>query len=285
MKPSHAEGRARRGGRDDVTGARPRRLPWAYRLAALLLRRPLLLLTRRDWRGVENIPRQGGFVVSPNHISYADPLPFAHFLFDNGRETYFLAKDSLFDIPVVGMILRRSGQIPVYRNSVAATDAYRAAVDGVRAGKALGIFPEGTITRDPDLWPMRGKTGAARVALETRCPLIPVAQWGAQEILPPYAHRPSLFPRKTMHVIAGPPVDLSDLYDRPLDTRTLREATDRLMDRITELLEEIRGERSPHERFDPRRHGLTEYGDPHRGDDVGGPSPSGRSGSVEEEPS
>ena len=252
-----------------MTGARPRRLPWAYRFAALLLRRPLLLLTKRDWRGVENLPKEGGFVVSPNHISYADPLPFAHYLFDNGRATYFLAKDSLFTIPFVGMILRRSGQIPVYRNSAAATDAYRAAVEGVRAGKALGIFPEGTITRDPDLWPMRGKTGAARVALETRCPLIPVAQWGAHEILSPYGHRPSLFPRKTMHVIAGPPVDLSDLYDRPIDTKTLREATDRLMDRITGLLEEIRGEKSPHERFDPRQHGVPEIGHPIKHDDIG----------------
>lgn len=109
---------------------------------------------------------------------------------------------------------------------------------------------------------MRGKTGAARVALETRCPLIPVAQWGAQEILSPYGHRPSLFPRKTMHMYAGPPVDLSDLYDRPIDTKVLREATDRLMDRITGLLEEIRGEKRPDERFDPRQHGVPEIGDP-----------------------
>ncbi len=247
----------------------PEGLPWAYRFFALLLRPALMALTKRVWSGAEHLPREGGFVVSPNHISYADPLPFAHFMFDNGREPYFLAKDSVFRIRGFGWLLRKAGQIPVYRNSRAAADAFRAAVEGVRAGKAVAIFPEGTITRDPDLWPMRGKTGAARVALETRCPLIPVAQWGAQEILSPYGHRPSLLPRKTMRVSAGPPVDLADLYGRPIDADVLRDATDRLMDRITDLLEEVRGEQRPAERFDPRLHGVPEIGDPLRHEDIG----------------
>ncbi len=132
----------------------------------------------------------------------------------------------------------------------------------MRAGKSPRIFPEGTITRDPDLWPMRGKTGAARVALETRCPLIPVAQWGAQEILSPYGHRPSLFPRKTMQMYAGPPVDLRTSTTVRSTRRHSREATDRLMDRITELLEVVRDEKRPIERFDPRSHGVPEIGDP-----------------------
>jgi 1-acyl-sn-glycerol-3-phosphate acyltransferase len=245
----------------------------AYRFAAFALRPLLMVLTKRDWRGVEHLPAKGGFVVSPNHISYIDPLIFAHFMYDSRREAYFLAKESLFSIPFVGWVIRRAGQIPVYRNSLAAAKAYRAAVAAVREGKAVAIFPEGTITRDPDLWPMRGKTGAARVALETRCPLIPVAQWGPEEILSPYGHRLKLFPRKTMQLRAGPPVDLSDLYDRPIDTRTLREATDRLMDRITELLEDIRGEHVEHERFDPRRHGVPEIGDPMRQHEIGGSKP------------
>lgn len=254
-----------------TAGARSRRLPWAYRFVAFMLRPLLMGLTKRDWRGLENLPAEGGFVVSPNHISYADPLVFAHFMFDSGREAYFLGKDSLFGIPVVGWLLKKCGQIPVYRDSVAAADAYRAAVEAVRAGKAVGIFPEGTLTRDPDLWPMRGKTGAARVALETRCPLIPVAQWGAQEILPPYGHRPSVLPRKTVRMYAGPPVDLSDLYGRPIDTKVLREATDRLMESITVLLEVLREEKRPAEGFDPRRRGLPETVDPLPQHDVGRP--------------
>ena len=258
-----------------MSGARRHRLPFEYRMAALVLRPLLMVLTKRDWRGLENLPREGGFVVSTNHISYADPLVFAHFMYDSGREAYFLGKESIFTIPVVGWVLRRAGQIPVYRNSSAAATAYRAAVAAVREGKAVGIFPEGTITRDPDLWPMRGKTGAARVALETQCPLVPVAQWGAQEILSPYGRRVHLFPRKTMRMYAGPPVDLSDLYGKPIDTLVLREATDRLMDRITELLEVLRGEKAVHERFDPRRHGVPEIGNPMRHDDIGRPAPDG----------
>jgi 1-acyl-sn-glycerol-3-phosphate acyltransferase len=252
-----------------ASSATSARLPLAYRIVALLLRPLLMLLTKRDWRGAEHLPAEGGFVVSPNHISYADPLPFAHFMFDNGRPAFFLAKESVFRVRGVGWVLRRAGQIPVYRNSLAAADAFRAAVAAVQAGKPVAIFPEGTITRDPDLWPMRGKTGAARVALETRCPLVPVAQWGAQEVLSPYGKRLSLLPRRTMTMVAGPPVDLSDLYDRHLDAAVLREATDRLMTRVTELLEGIRQEQAPSERFDPRAHGVPEVGDPLRHEDIG----------------
>jgi 1-acyl-sn-glycerol-3-phosphate acyltransferase len=256
-----------------VIAARTAKVPLSYRCIAWILRPLLMVLTKRDWRGVENLPKEGGFVVSVNHISYVDPLVFAHFMYDADRATFFLGKESIFKLPVVGWALRRSGQIPVYRNSLKAADAYRAAVEAVHAGKPVGIFPEGTITRDPDLWPMRGKTGAARVALETRCPLVPVAQWGAQEILSPYGHRPRLFPRRTMQMYAGTPVDLSDLHERPIDAATLRIATDRLMDRITELLEVLRGEQSTHGRFDPREHGVPEVGDPLRHKDIGRPEP------------
>jgi 1-acyl-sn-glycerol-3-phosphate acyltransferase len=100
---------------------------------------------------------------------------------------------------------------------------------------------------------MGGKTGAARIALATGCPVIPLAQWGAQDILPRYGKVPHLLGRKTSHVWAGPPVDLTDLLGKPSDAATLRNATDRIMDDITGLLEQIRGETRPTERFDPRR--------------------------------
>ena len=244
---------------------RPRtRLPLAYRFAAGLLRPLMMLLTRHDWRGAENLPAAGGFVVSPNHISYADPLAFAHFLYDNGHPPYFLAKEGVFRIPLIGRILRGADQIPVYRGTSQAVEAFRAAVVAIGDGKCVPIFPEGTLTRDPDLWPMTGRTGAARVALTTQCPVIPVAQWGPQELLAPYGRRPHLFPRKTMHVWAGPAVDLSDLYGRPLDRATLQEATDRIVAAITEQLELIRGEKAPARRFDPRTAGVPETGNPRR---------------------
>ena len=245
---------------DNVTARGRRQLPFAYRVVVRLLRPLLMVLTRRDWHGAENLPATGGFVVAPNHLSHVDPLVFAHFLVDNGHPPYFLGKEGVFRVPVVGAILRGAQQIPVYRNTGQAADAFRAAVAAIHEGKCVGVYPEGTLTRDPDLWPMVGKTGAARIALATKCPVIPVAQWGPQTILEPYSKRPRIFPRKTMHVTAGPPVDLSDLYDKPLTGALLREATDRIMAAVTVELEKIRGEQAPAERFDSRKHGLPPTG-------------------------
>lgn len=241
-----------------------RALPFAYRFAVAILRPLLMVLTKRDWRGAEHLPTSGGFVAAPNHLSYVDPLTFAHFLVDNGHPPFFLGKEGVFRIPVVGAILRGAEQIPVYRNTGQAADAFRAAVAAVESGKCVAVYPEGTLTRDPDTWPMVGKTGAARIALATRCPVIPVAQWGPQEMLAPYGKRLRLFPRKTMHLTAGPPVDLSDLYDQPVTGALLREATDRIMAAITAELETIRGAKAPAERFDSRKHGLPETGNFHR---------------------
>ena len=243
-------------------GTRP--LPFAYRFVVAILRPLLMVITKRDWQGVENLPASGGFVVAPNHLSYVDPLAFAHFLVDNDRPPFFLGKEGVFRIPVVGAILRGAEQIPVYRNTGQAADAFRAAVAAVESGKCVAVYPEGTLTRDPDTWPMVGKTGAARIALATRCPVIPVAQWGPQELLEPYGKRLRILPRKTMHVRAGRPVDLSDLYDKPVTGALLREATDRIMAAITTELETIRGTKAPAERFDSRKHGLPETGNFHR---------------------
>jgi 1-acyl-sn-glycerol-3-phosphate acyltransferase len=223
-----------------------------------------MVLTRRDWRGAEHLPASGGFVVTPNHLSHVDPLTFAHFMLDNGRPAYFLGKESVFRVPVVGAIVRGAQQIPVYRNTGRAVDAYRAAVAAVQEGKCVGVYPEATLTRDPGLWPMVGKTGAARIALTTRCPVVPVAQWGPQELLAPYSKKVRLFPRRTMHVLAGPPVDLSDLYDRPQNAEVLREATARIMAAITAQLEQLRGEKAPATRFDARAEGLPPTGNFHK---------------------
>ena len=236
--------------------------PLGYRFAIRVLRPLLVLLTRREWSGAEHLPTDGGWVVVTNHTSHVDPLVFAHFLVDHGYAPRFLGKSEVFAVPFVGSVLRSADQIPVYRETGRAADAYRAAVAAVRAGKCVAIYPDGTLTRDPDLWPMRGKTGAARVALETRCPVVPVATWGPHELLPPYAKRPRLFPRHRMVVRAGPPVDLGDLHDRPVTTEVLTEATDRIVAAVTSLLEDVRGEKAPAVRFDPRRAGLSTKGRP-----------------------
>ncbi|WP_443089397.1 lysophospholipid acyltransferase family protein [Yinghuangia sp. ASG 101] len=222
-----------------------RRIGFWYRVVVVVVKPLLLLFTKRDWRGMEHIPAQGGFVTAVNHISYVDPLTYAHFQYESGREAHFLAKSSLFRIPVVGRIIRGAGQIPVFRDSADAALAFRSAVEAVNRGDCVAVYPEGTITRDKALWPMSGKTGAARIALTTGAPVIPIAQWGAQDILPPYGKRPRLFPRKTMKVIAGPPVDLDEFRGRDLTAEVLRGATDRIMDAVTELLSKLREEPAP----------------------------------------
>jgi 1-acyl-sn-glycerol-3-phosphate acyltransferase len=241
-----------------------RQLPRSYRGIATLLRALMMTMTRRDWKGAQNFPSTGGFVVCPNHISYVDPFAFAHFLYDNGHPPFFLAKSEVFAIPVLGRLLTAAQQIPVRRGTNQAVQAFSAAVAAVRDGKCVPIFPEGTLTRDPQMWPMTSRTGAARVALTTRCPVIPVAQWGPQEILKPYARAVHLFPRKTMRMLAGPSVDLADLYDQPLDSVTLNEATARILDAITRQLETLRGEKAPAVRFDSRAAGVAETGNPRR---------------------
>lgn len=249
-----------------------RRIGFWYRVAVVLLRRPLMVLTKREWQGTEHLGR-GGIVVCPNHVSHIDPLVFAHFLYDNGRLPRFLAKSGLFKVFFVGSVLRGAQQIPVYRESTDAARAYSAAVDAVRRGECVAIYPEATLTRDPGLWPMMGKTGAARVALATGAPVIPVAQWGPQDVLAPYGKRLRFFPRRTMQVRAGPPVDLREFMGRDIDAVLLRAVTEKIMVAITELLEQIRGERAPAVRFDPRREGRPVTGNPDR---APRPDPEGR---------
>lgn len=239
------------------------KLGFWYRFVVAIVRPVLMVFTRRDWHGAEHLPPVGtGVVVSPNHVSYADPLTFAHFLWDNGRAPRYLAKEGVFRIPVLGRIIAACGQIPVYRESRDAAQSFSAAVRAIEQGECVGIYPEGTITRDPNLWPMLGKTGAARVALQTGCDVIPIAQWGPQHLLAPYSKRPQLFPRKTMHVSAGPPVDLDDLRDQPITPELLHEASDRILDAITAQLAKLRGEVPPDTRFDPRKAGLPPTGNP-----------------------
>ncbi|MEO3977265.1 lysophospholipid acyltransferase family protein [Streptomyces sp. CAU 1734] len=231
-----------------------RRIGFWYRLAAVIAKPPLLLLFKRDWRGMEHIPADGGFITAVNHNSYLDPLSYAHFQYNTGRVPRLLAKAALFRTPFVGMMLRGTGQIPVYRETTDALDAFRAAVAAIERGECVAFYPEGTITRDPDMWPMAGKTGAARIALQTRVPVIPVAQWGANLAMPPYAKEKKLrlFPRKTLIVQAGPPVDLSRFYDREPTPEVLREATEVIMAEITALLEDVRGEKAPPRPYDHR---------------------------------
>lgn len=228
---------------------------WPFTLGAVILKPLFFLSTKPDWIDGLKIPASGGCVVVINHLSHIDPLTAAVFTHDHGRLPRYLAKSGLFRNPFLGYFLRSAGQIPVERASASAAGAYAAAVQAVRAGECIVIYPEGTITRDPALWPMSGKSGAARIALETRCPVVPIGQWGAQDLLAPYARRPDLFPRKTIRIRVGDPVELSDLEDMPRTVEVLTEATERIMSAITSIVEDLRGETAPVERFDMKRAG------------------------------
>jgi len=221
-----------------------------YRTAEAILWPPMVTLTRHRWAGQQHLGRHGrGVVLGVNHISWVDPLVIAYFLHESGRPPRFMAKQSLFEVPLLGKLVDSTGQIPVSRD-VDPAAALGPAGDAVRAGECLVVYPEGTITRDPGLWPMKGRTGALRVALETGAPLIPVAQWGAQEIMAPYSKRIDVSGRKLLQVAAGPAVDIDDLRGVPLTREHLEEGTERLMAAITALLAGIRGEQAPPQRLD-----------------------------------
>jgi 1-acyl-sn-glycerol-3-phosphate acyltransferase len=240
---------------------------WAWYLAVPIVKPVLLATTTHEWIGGENIPESGGFILALNHVSHVDPLTAAHIVYDHGRLPRYLAKSGLFKNKALGFFLSAAGQIPVERLSRNAVGAYDAAVAAVRGGECVVVYPEGTITRDPDGWPMTGKSGAARIALETGCPVIPVGQWGAQQLLAPYAKKPDLFPRKKIRMRVGRPVDLADLQAKPRTAAVTQEATDRIMAAITALVEEIRGEQAPAERFDMRKAGVRQIGNPKKSRD------------------
>jgi 1-acyl-sn-glycerol-3-phosphate acyltransferase len=222
-----------------------------WRTTSVAILRPLLFaLLKRDWKGRENIPREGGVIVAANHLSWADPLAIAHFVYESGRYPVYLAKSGLFDAKIVGTVLRKTGQIPVFRDRAEAALALSEAEEGLRAGECLMFYPEGTCTRDPELWPMSGQTGVARLALATGAKVVPVALWGAHELWPYGTKNFRPFPRKTMHVLAGPPVDLSEYDGQPLTKATLRAATDDIMRVIAGQLGELRGETPPDQLYD-----------------------------------
>jgi 1-acyl-sn-glycerol-3-phosphate acyltransferase len=174
---------------------------------------------------------------------------------------HYLAKASLFTVPVIGWAFRVTGQVAVERASRGHQGTIAQGERLITEGLALVIYPEGTLTRDPDLWPMRGKSGAVRIALETGVPLIPAAHWGAQKILPRWSKRFRFFiPRKTVDIVIGEPLDLSRWRGKQLDAATLAEATLFVMQAITGLLEGLRGETAPAERWNPAEHGQSEFG-------------------------
>ncbi|GAA4265240.1 lysophospholipid acyltransferase family protein [Frondihabitans peucedani] len=223
---------------------------------------PLLVLQARyDVRGGEKLPKTGGFVLSPNHFSNYDPLIVGFTVWRLGRVPRFLAKSSLWKVPFLGWVMRSTGQVPVDRTGrTRGSDPVAAGRRAVERGEGVIVYPEGSLTREPDLWPMRGKSGAVRLAIEAGVPLIPMAHWGADRIMGRYSKGIRFFPRTHLTLVIGDPVDLSAYRGRHLDNHTLNEATELVMASITELLVGIRGGTPPAVRYDPAQHNQTEIG-------------------------
>lgn len=231
---------------------RDRRYSAAWRTGTKVVLPPLIkAVMKRDWQGYQHFPRQGGMLVAANHLSYADWPAMALFVHEAGRYPAFMIKSSAFDVKLIGTLLRGCGQLPVRRGEADAANVLKVAEQALSDGECVVIYPEGTVTRDPEQWPMLARTGVARLALATRVPVIPVAQWGAQDILPYGTTKPHLWPRHTVRMLAGPPVDLTEFDGKPFTRDVLRGATNAIMADVTRLLAELRGGQPPAEPYHP----------------------------------
>ena len=192
------------------------------------------------------LPASGPFILSPNHYSEIDPIVMGVVVWKLRRTPRFLAKASLFRVPALGWLMRFTGQIPVERDASAQLgQPLQAAKLLTDRNQGVIVYPEGTLTKDPELWPMRGKSGAIRMALEQNIPLYPAAHWGTQHWMGRYAKKIRLFPRTTIDAVVGEPFDLSEYQGKTLTRELLEEATDKLMQEIARLAGSLRGETPP----------------------------------------
>jgi 1-acyl-sn-glycerol-3-phosphate acyltransferase len=231
---------------------RSRRYSAAWRTGTTVFFPALIkAMMKRDWHGYQHFPRQGGMLVAGNHLSYVDWAAMALFVHEAGRYPAFMIKSSAFDVKGIGALLRGCGQLPVRRGEADAANVLKVAEQALADGECVIIYPEGTATRDPEQWPMVAKTGVARLALASGVPVIPVATWGAQDILPYGTTKPHLWPRHTVHMLAGPPVDLTEFEGKPFTRDVLRGATNAIMADVATLLAEMRGGQPPAEPYHP----------------------------------
>ncbi|MCW2496274.1 lysophospholipid acyltransferase family protein [Jatrophihabitans sp.] len=219
-------------------------LAWAIVMGILYV--PFSVLVKSTYRNLDKLPQTGGAIIVVNHVSHADPFLVAKMVIDGARRPRFLAKDTLFTTPIVGLAMRTMGHIPVKRGTADARESLGAAVDALRAGGMIVLHPEGTVTRDPDGWPMIGKTGAARLALlAPEIPVIPIAQWGVQDQINLYRKKIKLIPRPKHVMSVGAPIDLSEFAGADLDEKTLHVVTDVIMRRLRNDVAALRGLPAP----------------------------------------
>ncbi len=212
--------------------------PWYHVLKSALLP-PVKLWFNWRLEGLELIPADGPVIVALNHISYLDPFAHGYFVVRAGRRPRFLGKAELFDNRFTGWALRGAGQIPVRRGTGDRTpleDAARA----LERGEALLIYPEGTVTRNPDFSPMQAKTGLVRLALSTAAPVVPLAVWGSQHVWQKSGPGSLAFGRPVW-LKAGPALDIpAEAGGADVNLDLLRRLTALVMGELAGLVEDLR---------------------------------------------
>jgi 1-acyl-sn-glycerol-3-phosphate acyltransferase len=211
--------------------------PW-FDVAHLALRPSIALWFNWRFEGMEHIPREGPVLVACNHISYFDPLAHAYMMVKAGRHARFLAKKELYGNWFMRHVLEGAGQIPVERGSGSMAPV-NSAVKALKAGEAVMVYPEGTITKNSDFTPMQGRTGIARLTLASEVPVLPMAVWGSQHVWQRDGARSLRFGRP-IWVKAGPAMDLSEFEERRDEPEVLRQVTDTIMEELTRLVGELR---------------------------------------------
>ena len=214
------------------------------------------LLGRRKTTGRKNVEIEGGYLLVANHISHLDPLFDSVAVRKSGRVPRFMAKASLWKVPVLGKALAGSDQIPVERSgSGAGQKALELATEALAEGRVVLIYPEGTVTRDPGHWPMKPRPGIGSLALAGDFPVIPVAHWGSHQVYASYVEgrRFKPLPRKDVHTVFGEPIDLTELRSRPVDARSIRDASLLIMTVVRDMVAEVRGETPPVEFYDHKK--------------------------------
>ncbi|MGN6605919.1 MAG: lysophospholipid acyltransferase family protein [Jatrophihabitans sp.] len=211
------------------------------------------------WRNLEAVPppQDGGVIIALNHVSQVDTVLMARMVWQSGRIPRFMVKAGVFRWPIIGPLQAGAGQIPVYRGTADAAQSLRDAVTALRKGECIVIYPEGSTTKDPDGWPMQGKTGVARLALLCpEIPVIPIGQWGAQKRPGPKwlrFLRRVFTGRPVVSVSVGKPVDLERFHGCEPNGAVLREMTDLIMGAVRDEVAVLRGEPAPTEFFVPTR--------------------------------
>jgi 1-acyl-sn-glycerol-3-phosphate acyltransferase len=181
---------------------------------------------RITYYGLENIPATGGGVIAINHTSYVDWMPAALAVYRRKRRLRFMIKAEMSEVRIVGFLMRHSHMIPVDRR--AGAGAYGVAVQRLREGELVGVYPEATISRSFEL--KEFKTGAARMAREAGVPIIPMIAWGAHRMWTKDHPRKLLRNRVPITLIVGEPL-------RPIDHVEQTDAA--LREAMTELLQRV----------------------------------------------